>query len=53
MPSSYGYIGTRYIYTYNNTHPTNIRANGFVIDYFGDSLADIYVQNSLSWNVDS
>ena len=53
MPNSDNYIGTRYIYTYNNTHSTDIRTNGFVIDYYGDSPSDIYVQNSLSWNVDS
>ena len=47
------YIGTRYIYTYNNTHPTDIRTNGFVIDYFGASLSDVATQNSISWNVDS
>ena len=53
MPASYGYIGTRYIYTYNNTHPTDIRANGFVIDSLGVSPADIYTDNYNSWNVDS
>lgn len=53
MPASYGYIGTRYIYTYNNTHPTDIRTNGFVIDSLGVSPSDIYVDNYVSWNVDS
>lgn len=53
MPNTYHYIGTRYIYTYNNTHATDIRINGFVIDYLGGSYSDIYVQDSISWNTDS
>lgn len=53
IPNGNAWIGTRYIYTYNNTHATNIRVNGFVIDYFGGSLTDIATQSSISWNVDS
>ena len=52
MPASYGYIGTRYVYTYNNTHATDIRANGFVIDSLGDG-SNFYIDNYVSWNVDS
>ncbi len=42
MPVSAGYIGTRYIYTYNNSHSTDIRANGFVVDALNVNPADIY-----------
>lgn len=52
MPASYGYIGTRYVYTYNNTHATDIRTNGFVIDSLGDG-SNFYIDNYVSWNVDS
>jgi hypothetical protein len=53
MPISSGYIGTRYIYTYNNSHSTDIRANGFVVDSLNVNPSDISTQNSNSWNVDS
>ena len=29
-------LGDGEIITYNNTHPTNIRGNGFIIDYHWD-----------------
>ena len=37
LPSTYHYIGGGEVITYNNTHPTDIRANGFIIDYHYDS----------------
>jgi hypothetical protein len=53
MPASAGYIGTRYIYTYNNTHATDIRTNGMVIDSLDVNPADIYTDNYNSWNADT
>lgn len=53
LPSSYHYLGVGYIYTYNNSDASNIRANGFIIDYLYDSNFDFYVANSNSWNADS
>jgi hypothetical protein len=53
IPNGNAWIGTRYIYTYNNTHSTDIRTNGQVRDYYGASPNDIATQNSISWNVDS
>jgi hypothetical protein len=53
LPGSSGYLGSGEIITYNNTHPTNIRANGFIIDYFIDNNFFISLNNSGAMNVDS
>lgn len=53
LPGSNGNIGTGEIITYNNTHPTNIRSNGFIIDYYYDTSFFISVNNAASQNVDS
>lgn len=45
MPGSNGNIGTGEIITYNNTHPTNIHDNGFIIDYYYDTTFFISVAN--------
>lgn len=53
LPGSNGYLGAGEIIAYNNTHPTNIRSNGFIIDYHYDSNFYINVNNNPSQNVDS
>lgn len=53
LPASSGYLGTGEIITYNNTHPTNIRANGFIIDYYTNGNFEISVANLNSNNVDT
>jgi hypothetical protein len=50
MPNSYGNIGTGEVISYNNTHPTNIRANGFIIDYVSANFG-LYVRDTLSMNI--
>lgn len=52
LPSSYHYLGAGEIITFNNTDATNIRSNGFIIDYFYDANFNIYVQDAPSQNVD-
>ena len=47
------YLGTGKIITYNNTHPTDINTNGFIIDYYYDTNFFIYINNDGSMNVDS
>lgn len=39
------FIGVREIVTYNNTHETNIRDNGFIIDYMGASTGGLELDN--------
>lgn len=53
MPASNGYLGSGEIITYNNTHSTDIRTNGYIIDYVNDGNFDVQIVNSNSWNVDS
>lgn len=48
-----GYLGGGEIVTFNETHPTNIRSNGFIIDYHYDSNFELYVQDRPAWNTDS
>lgn len=48
-----GYLGGGEVITYNNTHPTDIRGNGFIIDYRYDSNFELNVANYASWNSDS
>jgi hypothetical protein len=52
LPSSNGYIGGGEIITYNNTHPSDIHYNGFIIDYYYHSNFMINVSNANSLNVD-
>lgn len=47
-----GSIGTGEILTVNNTHPTDIKSNGFVIDYVSTTFG-ISVSTLASLNVDS
>jgi hypothetical protein len=53
MPATSGNLGTGEIITYNNTHPTSIRTNGFIIDYYSNSNFFITVNNDIAHNVDS
>lgn len=53
LPSSSSWIGAGEIISFNNTHASNIRANGFIIDYFYSSTFGINVNNAQSQNVDS
>ena len=53
LRTTHGYLGTGEVITYNNTHPTDIRTNGFIIDYHSDSNFELYVQNYAAWNTDS
>jgi hypothetical protein len=53
LPSSYGYIGYGEIISYNNTHPTDIRTNGFIIDFYSNGNFGIYVNNAQGHNTDS
>ena len=45
FPNIAGTVGTGEVLSYNNTHASNIRANGFIIDYvsvnFGLNLRNI------------
>ena len=52
-PNSNGYLGAGEIITYNMTDATNIRANGFIIDYQYDSDFDISLNNVNAQNGDS
>lgn len=47
------YIGAGEVITYNNTHSTDIRANGFIIDYRSDSNFEIATSNEKSHNFDT
>lgn len=51
--SSSNYLGASEIISYNSTHPTNIRSNGFIIDYRYDSNSDIYLASYSSMNIDT
>jgi hypothetical protein len=53
MPAGYGYLGYGEIITYNNTDPTNIRANGFIIDFWSNGNFGINVLQAAGFNVDS
>ena len=53
LPGSYGNLGTGEVLSYNGTHPTDIRGNGFIIDYYTDSSFQLYVNNYLSNNIDT
>lgn len=52
--SGNSYLGASEIISYNGTHPTNIRTNGFIIDYRYDSNSDIYLgaYNSMNANTE-
>lgn len=51
--SSSVYLGAGQIITYNDTHPTDIRGNGFIIDYQYDSYFGIQLSDEKSHNVDT
>ena len=51
--ASNAYIGPGEVITYNNTHPTNIRANGFIIDYRSDPNFEIATGDEKSHNFDT
>lgn len=53
LPGSYHYLGYGEIISYNNTHPTDIRTNGFIIDFYSNSNFGIYVNNYQAHNTDS
>ena len=52
MRTTNGYLGTGEVITYNNTHPTDIRGNGFIIDYHSDGNFEISAADYASWNAD-
>jgi hypothetical protein len=51
LPNYAGYIGTGEIITFNNTHATNIRSSGFIIDYWTGTFGP-YTNNAPSQNMD-
>jgi len=51
--SSSNYLGASEVISYNSTHATNIRSNGFIIDYRYDSNSDIYLTSYSSMNIDT
>ena len=54
MPTSSNvYLGAGEVITYNDTHATNIRANGFIIDYNYHSTFGIQTYDEESHNVDT
>ena len=53
LPSTSGSIGAGYILTYNNTHPTDIFNNGFIVDYHYTSTFYISLTNAPSMNFNS
>lgn len=53
LPGSSGNLGAGYIMTYNNTHPTDIFTNGFIIDYYYDTTFFLSINNDAAQNVDS
>ena len=53
LPNSNGYLGAGEIVTFNGTHASNIRSNGFIIDYYTHSNWVVNINNHLSYNVDS
>ncbi len=52
--SANNYLGACEVITYNSTHPTDIRTNGYIIDYHSDSNTDILLSSSYgSMNFDT
>ena len=52
FPTTDGSMGAGEIVTYNDTHATNIRANGHIIDYQYDGDFDFSINNARSMNGD-
>jgi hypothetical protein len=50
--SQWGWIGAGEVITFNNTHPTNIRTNGFIIDYYYSGSFGLNINNAQSQNVE-
>ena len=53
LPTSQsGWIGAGEVITFNNTHPTNIRTSGFIIDYYYSGSFGLNINNAPSQNVE-
>lgn len=51
--SSGSHLSISQIFSYNNTHSSNIFANGFIIDYYANGVNSVYLYNYDSMNIDS